>query len=110
MIDDRDKFYLQHILEACVKIGEYTSGFDAESFLKNSVIQDAVIRQLEIVGEATKQVSPKLRADYPQVRWSDIAGMRDRLIHGYFSVDLETVWVTVENDVPDLREHLSKIL
>ena len=96
--------------DACVKIGEYTYGIAAVSFLKDSVIQDAVMRQLEIVGEATKQVGPKLRADNPQVRWRDIAGMRDRLIHGYFSVDLQTVWVTVENDVPDLQEHQSKIL
>jgi uncharacterized protein with HEPN domain len=71
---------------------------------------DAVIRQLEIIGEATKNLSSDFRSAHPQIPWKDIAGMRDRLIHGYMAVDLPAVWDTATTDVPQLRAELQRIV
>jgi uncharacterized protein with HEPN domain len=100
---DRDGLYVSHILEATDRISEYTSGIDRSVFLRQSMVQDAVVRQLEIIGEAVKHLSAAFRDQHPQVRWRDIAGMRDKLIHDYFGVDMEAVWQTVVDDVPPLR-------
>ncbi len=74
------------------------------------MIQDAVIRNLEIIGEAVKNISPAMRIEYPDVPWKQIAGLRDVLIHHYFGVDLETVWLVVEKRLPDLSERIKFIL
>lgn len=76
-----DSIYLQHILGAIKKIERYSQGYDKETFFKDTLVQDGVIRQLEIIGEATKQLSQELRIQYPHIPWQDIAGMRDALIH-----------------------------
>lgn len=73
------------------------------------MVQDAVVRPLEIIGEAVKHLSADYRDCYPQVRWRDIAGMRDKLIHDYFGVDMEAVWRTVEEDVPPLRQFVATV-
>lgn len=110
-MNPRDEVYLRHILQASHQIGSYTADLDRERFLSESIVQDAVIRQLEIIGEAAKQVSADLRTQYAsQVRWRSMAGMRDRLIHGYFGVDLDAVWETVQHDVPDLIDAIEAIL
>jgi len=98
-----DSIYLQHILDAIQKISLYLQEIDKDKFLKNSLIQDGVIRQLEIIGEATKQISSELRDQQSSIPWSQMAGMRDKLIHHYFGVDLETVWLTATQDIPELR-------
>jgi len=74
------------------------------------LLQDGVIRQLEIIGEATKRLSKSLRQQYAEVPWQDIAGMRDKLIHDYFGVDVDTVWLTATEDVLGLREKIKEIL
>jgi uncharacterized protein with HEPN domain len=107
MRDDRN--YLRHILDAMGYIQAGTvEGRDA--FLANRILQDAAMRNLEIIGEATKNLSEELRAQYPQVPWRKMARLRDKLIHQYFSVNLELVWDIIENDLPGFRPKIEKIL
>lgn len=89
-----DKLYLINILECISRVEAYT-GSGAEGFRTSTLIQDAVIRNLEIIGEATKRLSPELRDRYPGVPWTRIAGLRDVLIHNYLAVDLDEVWAIV---------------
>ena len=105
-----DSIYLQHIFDAIQKISLYLQGIDKDKFLKNSLIQDGVIRQLEIIGEATKQISLELRDQQSSIPWSQMAGMRDKLIHHYFGVDLETVWLTATQDIPELRIPIQSLI
>jgi uncharacterized protein with HEPN domain len=104
----RDRLYLGHIAEAIAAIESFTAdGRDA--FLADLKTQSAVIRQLEVIGEAVKQLSAELTAANPQVPWRQIAGARDRLIHGYFRVDLDAVWSMVEQDLPSLRSEVARM-
>ena len=105
-----DSVYLQHILEAIAQIQTYTSGMDKPAFLATRLVQDGVIRQIEIIGEASKNLSLETRSLATGVPWKDIAGMRDKLIHQYFGVDIPSVWATVEQDLPHLYEQVTLLL
>lgn len=107
MIKD-DKVYLKHILDSISRIEEYTEGLGHDGFKKNNLVQDAVVRQIEIIGEATKRISEGYREKHPDVAWKKMAGMRDKLIHGYLGVDLDAVWDTVKKDIPDLKTKIRK--
>jgi len=102
--------YLKHILDSIDAINQYLEDVDRSEFKDNQLLQDGVIRQLEIIGEAVKKLPETLRNKHPDVPWSDVAGTRDKLIHGYFSVDLETVWLTARDDLDSLRENVEQIL
>jgi uncharacterized protein with HEPN domain len=97
-------------MDALIKVETYLRGIDEQRFLGDSLIQDGVIRQLEIVGEAVKRLSNDFRSRYPEVPWKDIARMRDKLIHDYFGVDIAAVWKTATTDVQRLRATVSGIL
>ena len=105
-----EKVYLQHIIDAISRIEEYLQGIDEGTFSQRPLIQDGVIRQLEIIGEAVKRISSELRERYSHIPWQDIAGTRDKLIHHYFGVDIEKVWLMVREDMPVFKEEVKKIL
>ncbi len=105
-----DSVYLQHILDAIARIKEYLLGIDEETFYEQHLVKDGVIRQLEIIGEATKRLSLDVRARCPHIPWQDIAGMRDKLIHDYFGVDLDAVWLTARDDLRGLKATVARLL
>ena len=105
-----DKLYLSHILDAISSIESYVDGLDSVAFADDPLRQDGVVRQLGIVGEAVKRLSTEIREINPQVPWRDITGMRDRLVHDYMGVNVESVWKTVQVDLPELRRAVSSIL
>ena len=110
MMQRDDRVYLQHILDAATRISEYLKGIGEAEFQESNLLQDGVIRQIQIVGEAAKRVSRDFCNQYPAVPWRDIAGMRDKLVHDYFGVDVGMVWVTAKDDLPELRKQVAEIL
>jgi len=101
--------YLQHVRDALRAVLEYTAEGRA-TFLGSRMVQDAVVRNLEVVGEAVKGLDGEMRARAPDVPWRRIAGMRDVLIHHYFGVDLEVVWRVVEVEAPSLLVVVEKLI
>ncbi len=104
-----DRFYLLHIRDAIARIESYTVG-GKDAFTRETMAQDAVIRNLEIVGEAVKNLSAEIRDRSPQIPWKQIAGLRDVLIHDYFGVRIESVWNVVENRLPELKAGVEELL
>lgn len=105
-----DAVYLRHILDAITTVEGYLRGVSETKFKATSLLQDGAIRQIEIIGEAVRHVSKDLRKSYSEIPWEDIAGMRDKLIHDYFGIDLEKVWLTAKEDLPPLKKQVSGIL
>jgi len=105
-----DSIYLRHIFDAITTVEAYLSGVNDAEFHSTKLIQDGVIRQIEIIGEAARHVSRELRKTNPGIPWDDISGMRDKLIHDYFGVDLEKVWLTAKEDLSVLKEQITHIL
>ncbi|MBF0343481.1 MAG: DUF86 domain-containing protein [Nitrospirae bacterium] len=102
--------YLRHILDAITQIKAYVRGIDYETFKFNRMVQDAVIRQFEIVGEASKNITLEFKISYPDIAWKDLVGMRNKLIHHYFGVDIDVIWKSVKQDIPFLESKIKEIL
>ena len=106
----RDRTYLGHMLEAIARIRRYVGRKRRAAFLRDALLQDAVIRNIEVVGEAAGRVSAELTARNPEIPWREIVGMRHRLIHGYLEVNLLTVWEVIERDLPVLERSLRTLV
>ena len=105
-----DALYLDSMREAIARIRRYVGRKRRTGFLADPLLQDALIRNLEVIGEAAGRVSGDLAARHPEIPWRDIAGMRHRLIHGYLSVNLNTVWLVVERDLGPLKKQLDALV
>ena len=108
--ESRDPAYVEHMLEAIGRIRRYVGRKRRAGFLGNALLQDAVIRNIEIIGEAAGRLSPEFAARHPGIPWREIVGMRHRLIHGYLKVNVATVWEVVEQDLPSLKRDLQTLV
>ena len=104
------KAFLQDIINSIDKIEKYTNKVEFEEFENNPLIVDAVTRNLEIIGEATKQIPIDIKEKYPEIPWKEMAGMRDKIIHGYFDIVYSILWETIRNDLPPVKPQIEKIL
>jgi len=102
--------YLRHILDEALYLESQAEGLGKDAFMHDETLKRAFVRSLEIVGEATKQIPIEVRQRYSHVEWREMAGMRDRLIHGYFGIDYDLVWDVVVNKVPTLRRDIQQII
>ncbi|MBI2445939.1 DUF86 domain-containing protein [Candidatus Micrarchaeota archaeon] len=101
--------YLDDILESILLIREYVRGMDRDDFNANMQTKDAVLRRLEIIGEAVKNIPESIRVQHPKMPWKEIAGMRDILIHAYFGVNMDRVWTTINKNINELEATIYKI-
>jgi uncharacterized protein with HEPN domain len=104
------RLFLDDIVASCDKIGRYTLGMTFESFRDSDLVVDAVTRNLELIGEASKSVPEDIRNRYAAVPWRKMTGLRDVVVHGYFRVDVRLLWDIVERDVPVVRQKIAAIL
>jgi uncharacterized protein with HEPN domain len=109
MIRD-DSAYLKHILDSVRFIDKYSKKLTVAQFIKDELVQSAIVRQLEIIGEAANLVSKQTKQELKGVEWAKIVGMRNKLIHEYFGVDLNVVWSTIKQELPKLEKELKRYL
>lgn len=104
-----DKLFLYDILESCKRISEYISGIEEDAFKESRMLQDALVRNIEVIGEAAKNLSADLIDMNSDLPWKEIMRMRDKIIHHYFRVDLAVIWQTVTSDIPVLEKRVAEI-
>lgn len=108
MIKD-PSIFIEHIIENIIDIESFVKNVDKDKFLKNKEKQNAVIRSLEIIGEAVKNLPQNITDKYPIIPWKEIAGTRDKITHHYFGVDLELIWKTITENIPELKQEILEI-
>jgi len=105
------ELFIQDMLKAIEKIERYTESIEnLEEFEKKDIVVDAVLRNLEIIGEAAKNIPEEIRKKYPEIPWNRVVGLRNVVIHGYFVVDLEIIWVIIREQLPELKDVLRKMM
>lgn len=109
MSERSPEILLADIREALSKIFTYTQGLDERTFAENSLVVDAVLRNIEVIGEAASKLPEDFVSAHPEIEWRKIVGMRNRLIHGYFGVSLGLVWQTIQGNLPGLRDKLNQL-
>lgn len=105
-----DKLFIKDMLDSIIHIEKFTVNMNFEQFAKDDKTNSAVIRKLEIIGEAAKNISKEIKQQYKDLPWSDIVKMRDKIIHSYFGVDYEIVWKTVKERLPEIKPKIGNIL
>jgi uncharacterized protein with HEPN domain len=101
---------LEDMLESCERILEYTNGLSFEKFRKNYLVVDAVVRNFTIIGEAAGRIPDEYKVKHPEIEWDRIRGLRNRIVHDYFGIDYQIVWIIIENNIPELRDLIKKII
>lgn len=104
-----DNIYIEHIIDCIDRIDEYTEN-DQFVFMNSQMVQDAVIRNLQILSESTQKLSEALKAQHPEINWKAISGFRNILVHNYLGLDLPQIWIVIENRLPSLKDSLEKLL
>ncbi|MCK5333136.1 MAG: DUF86 domain-containing protein [Candidatus Aenigmarchaeota archaeon] len=104
------RLFVEDIEESINNIQNFTQNMTLKKFLEDTLVQDAVLRRLEVIGEATKNIPTEFKDKYPDVPWKKMAGLRDVLTHFYFGINFERVWLVVKDDLPDLKKKIKKIL
>ncbi len=104
-----DRLYLYDIIECCDRVADYIVGVSEEDYHVNLMLQDALVRNIEVVGEAVKNLSTEITHAHPEIAWSQIARMRDKIAHHYFRINLDVVWKTATDDLPTLRPQIKAI-
>jgi uncharacterized protein with HEPN domain len=104
------ELYMRDILQYMERAEGHIDALDFKEFRRDNRTCDAVIRCIEVIGEATKNIPDEIRNKYPSIPWRDMAGMRDKIIHGYFVVDFETIWLVVKEEIPKLKPMISRVL
>ncbi len=102
--------YVQDILEAIIEVKDFTAGMEPVDFVNDKKTINAVVRSLEIIGEAAKKIPDGMREKYPDIPWKSMAGMRDKLIHEYFGVDLDIVWEVINVELPPIKPLIQQVL
>lgn len=105
-----DMDYIRHMQDEILYISAQAEHLEFEDLIKNETLKRAIIRSIEIIGEASKKLSPEFKNKHPEVEWRAMGGMRDKLIHDYFGIDYYIVWDVIKNEIPILKESLEKIL
>lgn len=109
MKDENDLAFICHILDSINAIEEFSKGLNKKELAKNRLKQSAIVREIEIIGEAVKNISEDLKNKHPEIKWKEIAGTRDKMIHHYFGVDLDIILDIIKIHLPDLKEKILKI-
>ncbi len=109
MNDKSDLVFIEHILDSITAIEEFSKGLNKKELEGNRLKQSAIVREIEIIGEAVKNISKHLKDKHKEIEWKEIAGTRDKMIHHYFGVDLDIIWDIIKTNLPNLKKNILKI-